>query len=89
MNLTVPNDFQELTDSQLHTAFQRGVTGSEKLFTVQTNLTFHNKLTFKAEWLLQCFKGNKRHIWHTPCVCFYGSDNKQLFHYITLPGWPL
>jgi len=45
-------------DSQLHTAFQRGVTGSEKLFTVQTILTFHNKLTLKVEWLLQYFRGN-------------------------------
>ena len=46
-------------DSQLHTAFQRGVTGSEILFTVQTILTFHNKLTLKVEWLLQYFRANK------------------------------
>jgi hypothetical protein len=72
MNLTMPNDFQEaLTDSQLHTAFQRGVTGSEKLFTVQTILTFHNKLTLKAEWLVQYFKGNKLCILPKPYIYLF------------------
>jgi hypothetical protein len=68
----MPNDFQEaLTASQLHTSFQHGVTGSEKLFTVQTILTFHNKLTLKAEWLLHYFKGNNLCILPTPCIYLF------------------
>jgi len=68
-------------DSQLHTAFQRGVTGSEKLFTVQTFLTFHNKLTLKVEGLMQHFEVNTLCI--LPClstVPLTGSQTKNSPH---------